>query len=151
MTDIPVNIELGEHGLYYGTSPALRGLLVIGDSVEQVRERIPAALEELRSVAAEGPAAMTDKPDFEKLRALRNEALGKMIEAFAAERGIAPSQVRTSFNPNACYCACPGGPCEHDFQGWREITDDEGRVCGGETVCARCGMGALSHSMRVGP
>lgn len=35
---------------------------------------------------------------------------------------------------------------KHDWQGWREF-DDGG---GGETVCARCGMGAMSHSLRYG-
>jgi len=35
---------------------------------------------------------------------------------------------------------------KHDWQGWREF--DDGR--GGETVCARCGMGAMSHSLRYG-
>lgn len=53
MTEIPINIELGEHGLYYGTSPAMKGLLVIGDSVKQVMERVPKAIEEMRSVAAD--------------------------------------------------------------------------------------------------
>lgn len=50
MTDILINIELGEHGLYYGTSPAMKGLIVIGDSPEQVMGRVPKAIEELRSV-----------------------------------------------------------------------------------------------------
>ena len=36
--------------------------------------------------------------------------------------------------------------CDHDFQGWREI--DGGR--GGETVCTKCGMGAMSWSLRTG-
>lgn len=53
MADIPIEIELGEHGLYYGTSPAMRGLLVIGDSPEQVMERAPQAIEEMRSVASD--------------------------------------------------------------------------------------------------
>lgn len=36
--------------------------------------------------------------------------------------------------------------CEHDFQGWREF--DDGR--GGETVCTKCGLGAMSWSLRTG-
>lgn len=36
--------------------------------------------------------------------------------------------------------------CEHDFQGWREF--DDGR--GGETVCTKCGMGAMAWSLRTG-
>jgi hypothetical protein len=35
---------------------------------------------------------------------------------------------------------------KHDWQGWREI--DGGR--GGERVCAKCGMGAMEHSLRYG-
>jgi hypothetical protein len=38
--------------------------------------------------------------------------------------------------------------CEHDFKGWRDLTDDKGNVCGGETFCQRCGMGSMSHSLR---
>ena len=41
--------------------------------------------------------------------------------------------------------------CEHDFQGWRDLRDDEGNVCGGERSCTKCGMGAMAHSLREGP
>jgi hypothetical protein len=50
---IPIQIELGEHGLYYGTSTAVKGLLVIGDSVEQVMQRVPQAICEMRAVGAD--------------------------------------------------------------------------------------------------
>jgi predicted RNA-binding Zn-ribbon protein involved in translation (DUF1610 family) len=40
--------------------------------------------------------------------------------------------------------------CEHDFQGWQETKNDEGLVCGGTTVCTKCGMDAMSYSLRVG-
>ncbi len=46
---IPINIELGKHGLYYGTSPAMKGLLVIGDSIEEVMRRVPHAISEMRA------------------------------------------------------------------------------------------------------
>ena len=36
--------------------------------------------------------------------------------------------------------------CEHDFQGWRDFADGRG----GETVCTKCGMGAMSWSLRTG-
>lgn len=39
-----------------------------------------------------------------------------------------------------------GEPCEHDFQGWREFADGRG----GETVCTKCGVGAMSWSLRTG-
>jgi hypothetical protein len=40
--------------------------------------------------------------------------------------------------------------CDHDFKGWVDLRDEEGRVCGGTTVCTKCGMDAMSYSLRVG-
>ena len=40
--------------------------------------------------------------------------------------------------------------CEHDFRGWRDIKDEQGRIAGGERVCSKCGLGAMAHSMREG-
>ena len=40
--------------------------------------------------------------------------------------------------------------CEHDLRGWRDITDDEGNVRGGEQVCSKCGLGAMAISLREG-
>lgn len=43
--------------------------------------------------------------------------------------------------------ACgPNDQCEHDFKGWREFEDG----LGGETVCSKCGMGAMHHSLWTG-
>lgn len=39
--------------------------------------------------------------------------------------------------------------CKHDFQGWRDLTDEKGQVCGGTTVCTKCGMDAMSYSLRM--
>ena len=36
---------------------------------------------------------------------------------------------------------------DHDFQGWRDFPDGNG----GEQVCAKCGLGAMAWSLRVGP
>lgn len=33
----------------------------------------------------------------------------------------------------------------HDFTGWREFDDG----LGGEMVCAKCGVGAMEHSMAL--
>ena len=87
-------------------------------------------------------------PDFEALRALRNAAMKDEIEAFARKLGWTGKEpLQTTFNPNDCYCNCVnGGPCEHSFEGWSESED--GRV--GESVCSRCGMGAMGHSLRCG-
>lgn len=35
--------------------------------------------------------------------------------------------------------------CDHDFAGWRNFEDGNG----GEQVCTKCGMGAMSHSLRT--
>lgn len=86
-----------------------------------------------------------DKPDFEALRAERNRKVRDMLTAICKDHGWDPDQVTSSFQPDACYCACPDGPCEHDFQGWREFEDGGG----GEQVCTRCGMGAMSHSLHT--
>lgn len=52
MTDIPINIEEGQHGIFYGTSPAMKGLLVTGGSAQEVMDRVPQAIEDMRAVAA---------------------------------------------------------------------------------------------------
>ena len=87
--------------------------------------------------------------DFEALRARRNEALQDVIEAAARKLGWTPEEgpIESTFDPDACYCACAdGGPCEHVWGGWREIDERSG-----ESFCQRCGMGAMSHSLANGP
>lgn len=39
-----------------------------------------------------------------------------------------------------------GAIIDHDFHGWREFADGRG----GETVCSKCGVGAMSWSLRTG-
>lgn len=90
---------------------------------------------------------MKDQPDFEALRNERNAATERIVRDICIERGWDEKKVELySFDPNACYCNCPKGPCEHDWQGWREFADGSG----GERVCTRCGKGAMSHSLRTG-
>ena len=36
-------------------------------------------------------------------------------------------------------------PCEYDFKGWREFEDGNG----GETVCTKCGMGAMAYTLSL--
>jgi hypothetical protein len=50
---IPISVDLGEHGLYYGTSKAVKGLLVIGNTVQEVIDRVPQALAELQQARRE--------------------------------------------------------------------------------------------------
>lgn len=40
--------------------------------------------------------------------------------------------------------------CDHDFQGWEALKDEEGRECGGTTVCTKCGMDAMTYTLRTG-
>lgn len=47
--NVMVTITRGEAGLYYGTSPSV-GLLVVGNTVEEVKAAIPVALTELDQV-----------------------------------------------------------------------------------------------------
>lgn len=92
---------------------------------------------------------MAEAPDFEALRRRRNESVRDSMMTIAREMGWKEGDEppTTSYDFGACYCACAShGPCEHDFQGWREFEDG----LGGETFCSRCGMGAMGHSMRIG-
>ena len=88
-------------------------------------------------------------PDFDALRAQRNAEVLEHAQKFADEHGIPLQSIRTSFDPNSCYCACgTGGPCEHDWTGpdW----ESEDGLCSSVT-CARCGTTAMSHDMRYAP
>ena len=91
---------------------------------------------------------MTDKPDFEALRAARNKAVQEHMQKLAEEWGEPVESLRTNFNPNSCYCACPDGPCEHSWDGPMYESEDG---CLSSTTCSRCGMTSFSHSMRVLP
>ncbi len=92
------------------------------------------------------------RPDFAALRAARDEALAKAAaEMIAMMRGDPATAFVHFSGVSGCYCACPDGPCEHEFAGWRDLLDDEARVTGGETVCRLCDAGAMSHSLRCGP
>ncbi len=92
--------------------------------------------------------------DFEPLKRERDASLRASAEAMARALGwdgmtpIADHARGTS----GCHCACPDGPCQHEFEGWREITaEDDVTVIGGETVCRHCGLGAMSHDLGFMP
>ena len=90
---------------------------------------------------------MTEQPDFEKLRAERNEAVRKEIDELCEKYGWNPKEMHTSFDANACYCNCAnGGPCEHKWDGPGLDLDN-----GWTATCSRCGMTAMGHDMRNGP
>jgi len=90
------------------------------------------------------------EPDFAALRAERDAGIralaGAMYEKLGGDPADAPVFHCRDFG-SPCYCACPEGPCEHDWTGWRDFDDDSG----GEQVCSRCSEGAMTHSIRTGP
>jgi hypothetical protein len=95
--------------------------------------------------------------EFAELKRIRDDAILKMVREVRKKMwpdapdddGILTFHCRDY--QNDCYCACPEGPCQHEFSGWRDILNDDDQVCGGEQVCQRCGCGSMSHSMRYGP
>lgn len=78
--EIPIDIELGSAGLYYGTSPAMKGLLVTGNSIKELMERVPNAVAELKAVAATAE-------EIERLNNALKEAR-EIIGAFYTEVSI---------------------------------------------------------------
>ncbi len=87
--------------------------------------------------------------DFESLRAKRNEQVLASIKKIAEELDCPFEGLKSTFNPNACYCACgTGGPCEHKWDG-PDYESDDG-LCFSVT-CSRCGCTAMSHDLRNAP
>lgn len=86
-------------------------------------------------------------PDFEALRAERNRKVEERMQQLASELGISWESAFTTFDPNACYCACSsGGPCEHIWDGPIWVSEDG---CIQSATCSRCGYTAIGHDMRV--
>ena len=50
----------------------------------------------------------------------------------------------------SCVCRCPAS-CDYVWGGEELIYDARGRVVGATTVCARCGISAADHDLRVLP
>lgn len=89
---------------------------------------------------------MTSKPDFEHLRRKRDENVAAWLQDLKDNHGV-DTDIAAHVSALGCYCDCAaGGPCEHEFKGWREFEDGRG----GEQVCEKCGTGAMRHSMRTG-
>lgn len=86
------------------------------------------------------------EPDFEKLRAERNEKRREWEKEMAADGWQVSSHCAHTAD-SACYCACPEGPCEHkwDGEGWES---EDGLAS--SATCSRCGTTCMSHSLRTG-
>ena len=91
---------------------------------------------------------MSDKPDFEALRAKRNADMRKIIDEMGAKLGAPAGEARHSFDFDVCYCNCPDGLCEHSWDGPTYESEDG---CMMSATCSRCGAVAAYHDMRVGP
>lgn len=89
---------------------------------------------------------MSDAHDFDALRAARNASVQRQCQKIADELGVPLQSLRSTFDPAACYCACPEGPCEHNWDG--PVWESES-MC--SVTCSRCGCTAMSHDMRVMP
>lgn len=87
-----------------------------------------------------------EQPDFEKLRAERNEKRRRLEKEMAADGWQLSAHCAHNADA-ACYCACPEGPCEHkwDGEGWES---EDGLAS--STTCSRCGVTCMSHSLRTG-
>jgi hypothetical protein len=85
-------------------------------------------------------------PDFEALRAKRSQEHEAFAQKVADDLGV-PRETLFTIDPSACYCSCTtGGPCEHRWDG--KPHEGEGLWT---TTCSRCGMHAISHSLRTAP
>ncbi len=84
--------------------------------------------------------------EFAELKRKSDAAFQASIERMCAELGWDPKDTAVHRSHNTgCYCACPDGPCQHEWSGWVELEN------GGSTVCSRCGTTTMSHDMRCGP
>jgi len=94
--------------------------------------------------------------EFAELKRQRDVGLRAVVEAVAKKNGwdLAEVHFHASCGGSTaeCYCACPDGPCQHDWTGpVQDILNDNDEPCGSEVTCARCSAGAMSHDLRVLP
>lgn len=82
------------------------------------------------------------------LRAERNEKRREWEREMAADGWQVSSHCAHTAD-SACYCDCGnGGLCEHKWDGepWQSADG-----CGWSATCSRCGITAMSHSLRTAP
>lgn len=87
--------------------------------------------------------------EFEELKRKRDEALRATVVAICEKQGWDPAQ--TSFHAShmsGCYCACPGGPCQHVWDGPEVTSDAEDLGYWSSGSCSRCGAVAMHHDVR---
>lgn len=87
--------------------------------------------------------------EFEELKRKRDESIKQSVLEMCEKYGWDPAQ--TAFHAShtdGCYCACPDGPCQHEWDG-PSVEFDDGH--GMSVTCSRCGTLAFSHDMRFAP
>lgn len=99
---------------------------------------------------------LTDE-QFAELARKRDEAVEAMVDAVCKEHGWDRSKVGVhASHTHGCYCACPDGPCQHQWDGPEvplglEEGEPESEAHGWARSCSRCGVDAMSHDMRCAP
>jgi Zn-finger protein len=83
--------------------------------------------------------------EFDALKQELDTAILAIAKAFAEKNDMPLSEVYVHISGGSkCYCACPSGPCQHD---WTGLWVDYGN--GGSVTCARCNQSAMQHSLRT--
>lgn len=87
--------------------------------------------------------------EFNELKKRRDGAVQKAVAEICERNGWNPSEVQFHVHgSHGCYCDCPDGPCQHDWDGPDWASEDG---CAGSVTCSRCGEIAMNHDMRNGP
>jgi hypothetical protein len=87
--------------------------------------------------------------EFDELKRRRDESVRKSFLKICEEQGWDPEKATFhASHSEGCYCACPEGPCQHEWDG-PEYIGEEG--CLHSATCSRCGAVAAYHDMRCGP
>lgn len=90
--------------------------------------------------------------EFAELARRRDEATEALIATVCAKHGWPRKEVHAHVSHvGKCYCACPGGPCQHIWDGPEHIEEEDGGGSMSSVTCSRCGTPAIYHDMRVMP
>lgn len=86
--------------------------------------------------------------EFEALKQRRNAAVSALVDAFCEKQGWDRRKSTWHVSHSSdCYCACPGGPCQHTWDGPEWSDDTEG--FSSSATCSRCGAVQMFHDMRT--
>ncbi len=77
--DFRLDIEAGNKGLHFATSPSLRGLLAVGRTREEAERNVPEALSDLYAAAQAEIASLKAEIATLKARETRRKQLRKLV------------------------------------------------------------------------